>query len=160
MLRVEREEPDQSALLLYESPISPPLASGTIFLAAVDRTLTVTVGGKLFVAGLPFQPPEPAIFADRPPDYSHVAHAGLGGRGPLRIGRVRIGRDVQFDPSGTFGGAQVFHLSANEFFVLGDNPPFSRDSRHYGAVDRSRILGVVRSRWGGWSWTERGWHRD
>lgn len=159
-LSVERLEPDREPELLHEQPLDPPRPAGRLFFAAVDRHLTLAVDEEPLLAGLAFQPPEAPLFADRPPDYSDVTHAGLGGRGPLHLGRVRLGRDVLLDPAGTYGGAQVFHLGPDEYFLLGDNPPHSRDSRHYGAVDREAILGVVRARLGGWGWTPRGWRRD
>lgn len=159
-LRVERHEPEQPITILSDQLIAPPVAEGRFFFAAVDRGLTVALDDRVLIASLPFQPPAPAIFADRPPDFGHLSHAGIGGRGPLRINRIRLGRDVMLDSTGTFGGAEVFHLGPEEYFLLGDNPTHSRDSRHYGAVDRSAILGVVRTRWGGWNWTERGWRRD
>jgi len=159
-LRVERHEPEQPIELLFEQRLDPPAPNGRLFFAAVDRCLTVAVDDRVLLTGLAFQPPAPAIFADRPPEFGHFSHAGIGGRGPLRVTRVRVGRDVLLDPAGTYGGAEVFHLGPDEYFVLGDNPSHSRDSRHYGAVDRSSILGVVKTRWGGWGWTERGWRRD
>lgn len=159
-LRVERREPEQAVEVLDERRLDPPADRGRLFFAAVDRRLTVAVQGRVLLAGLPFRPPAPPIFADRPPDFGHFSHAGVGGRGPLRVSRIRLGRDVLLEPSGTYGGSEVFHLGPDEYFLLGDNPTHSRDSRHYGAVERSAILGVVRSRWGGRGWTDRGWRRE
>lgn len=159
-LRVERREPEQAVAVLDERLLEPPAVRGRLFFAAVDRRLTVAVQGLVLLDGLPFQPPAPPIFADRPPDFGHFSHAGIGGRGPLRVSRIRLGRDVLLEPSGTYGASEVFHLGPDEYFLLGDNPTHSRDSRHYGAVERSAIVGVVRSRWGGRGWTDRGWRRE
>lgn len=159
-LSVARREADGVITRLHEQSLTPRADAGRFFFAAVDRTLTVVVNGRVLLNGLAFQPPAPPIFADRPPEFSHFSHAGIGGRGPLRLTGLRLGRDVLLDAAGTFGGAEVFHLGPDEFFLLGDNPTHSRDSRHYGAVDRSAILGIVRTRWGGRGWSERGWRRD
>ena len=37
-------------------------------------------------------------------------------------------------------------LGEDEYFLLGDNPPNSRDSRHYGPIKRSAIVGGVQPR--------------
>jgi signal peptidase I len=37
-------------------------------------------------------------------------------------------------------------LGPDEYFLLGDNPPVSTDSRHFGAVKRPQIKGLVRAR--------------
>ncbi len=158
--RILRREPEGAESVLAEVALDPPAPRGLLFFSIADRRLTLSAGARRLVSGLRFEPPEPRTFADGPADLGLRAHAGIGGVGPLEISRVRLGRDVLYDASGTFGGGSGFHLGPDEFFVLGDNPPFSRDSRHYGAVQRDRIVGVVRRRlWPG-GWTERGWSRD
>ncbi|MFT7644994.1 MAG: hypothetical protein ACI9BF_000663 [Candidatus Paceibacteria bacterium] len=34
-------------------------------------------------------------------------------------------------------------MKENEYYILGDNRTRSSDSRHYGPIDRSLIIGVV-----------------
>lgn len=155
--RVERREPGSEPELLHRIALVAARPAGRLFFCAADRRLTLRAGELALLDGEAFAAPAPIALADGPVNLGLAAHAGLGGRGPLEIGRVRLGRDVLYDPSGTYGGASGFHLGPDEFFLLGDNPPYSRDSRHYGAVPRDRILGVVRRRlWPG-GWTERGW---
>ena len=74
--------------------------------------------------------------------------AGFGGHQVL-LRRVRVGRDLFRDPAGTYGCSRELQLAEDEYFLLGDNPGSSRDSRHYGPVPRERLLGAVGSRlWG------------
>jgi signal peptidase I len=50
-------------------------------------------------------------------------------------------------PRDNFG---PFTVSANSFFVLGDNRDRSLDSRFFGVVDKSKIMGTVKGIY--WSW--------
>ena len=155
-----RVDPDKAPEHLHESTLASAETHGSFFLSVVDRRLTLTLNGHRLVDALPFVPPDPLLLADGPASLGQRSHAGLGGIGPVEIHRVRLGRDVLYDPSGTFGGSQGFHLGPDEYFVLGDNPPSSRDSRQYGAVAGDRILGVVRGRLWPSGWTARGWSSD
>lgn len=158
--RVEREEPGGEREILHQCALSSARPSGRLFFCIADRRITLCADDLALLDGASFTPPEPLVLADGPADLGYAAHAGLGGVGPLEIGRLRLGRDVLYDPSGTFGGSTGFHLGPDEFFLLGDNPPFSRDSRNYGAVARDRIVGTVRRRLWPRGWDERGWPRD
>ena len=42
-------------------------------------------------------------------------------------------------------------LRADQFFLLGDSPQHSTDSRHFGPVSRAELIGPVRARL--WPWT-------
>ena len=39
--------------------------------------------------------------------------------------------------------SEPIRLGVNEYFVMGDNRSISRDSREFGAISKSQILGVV-----------------
>lgn len=156
-LTFERREPGSPPEVQRRVALSAARPQGRIFFCLADRRVTLRVGDLTVLDGEPFEPPAPLLLADGPDSIGLAAHAGIGGRGPLEIGRLRLGRDVLYDPTGTHGGGAGFHLGPDEYFVLGDNPPHSRDSRHYGAVSRDRIVGVVQRRlWPG-GWSARGW---
>jgi signal peptidase I len=157
IVHVERRDAGGEPETLHRVSLSAARMQDRIFFCLVDRRLTLRIGDLTVVPGEPFAPPTPLLLADGPDSLGMAAHAGIGGVGPLEIGRLRLGRDVLYDPAGTYGGGAGFHLGPDEFFVLGDNPPLSRDSRHYGAVPRDHILGVVSRRLWPTGWSARGW---
>ena len=66
----------------------------------------------------------------------------FGGEGGVFAFRsVRILRDVYYVPLGAHGVGAPAELGPNEYFVLGDNSASSRDSREWGPVQASKILG-------------------
>ncbi|MHC4377419.1 MAG: signal peptidase I [Planctomycetota bacterium] len=64
--------------------------------------------------------------------------------GPAELRDLRVDRDLDYASGPAFGphgdGADVL-LGPDEIFVLGDNTLHSRDSRDYGPVPLSRVLG-------------------
>jgi len=64
-------------------------------------------------------------------------------------GRVRPGRVVVFWEPGRPHLRAVKRVTksiGDQWWVEGDNPAASRDSRHYGPIPRSAITGVLRRR--------------
>ncbi|HEX9792691.1 MAG TPA: signal peptidase I [Planctomycetota bacterium] len=120
-------------------------ARGALFLAKVDQQLVVTLDGEPLIPPVPFEP-----FPARPmagvPQGMRFEQVAVGGRGPLRFGRLRVGRDRFFAPGGTFAVAEALQLAEDEYFLLGDNAASSLDSRSYGPISRSKISGVVLGR--------------
>jgi signal peptidase I len=68
-----------------------------------------------------------------------VRFGGEGGRFAFRS--LRVLRDLYYTGRGTHGVTEPADLGPDEYFVLGDNSASSRDSREWGPVHGSRILG-------------------
>lgn len=121
---------------------------GRLFLAKVDQLLYACLDGQPLFPPQPFEPIAATPLADSI-DGPPFEQAGFGGRQVL-IRHLRVGRDRFLDPAGTFACARELQLREDEYFLLGDNPVDSRDSRHYGPVPRERLLGRVGPRlWSG-----------
>lgn len=68
-------------------------------------------------------------------------------KGTIEVLRPRVARDVHYTgPRGVSDWESPQSLTADQWFVLGDNVPISIDSRRYGGVESATILGPVRHR--------------
>jgi len=143
--------------LLHEQDLAGPHTRGHAFFTLADGAVTFVLDEEVLVSGLAYPPLEPYHLSEVPMEFRRFEHAGVGGVGPLLVGRVRLGRDILYRSTGTYAGAEAFQLADGQYFLLGDNPTQSRDSRQYGAVPSDRILGTVSSRLWPRGWTERGW---
>lgn len=65
--------------------------------------------------------------------------------GEAHVSQLRIARPVEYriDLRQAEALTWPIRLQPGEFFLLGDNVPFSRDSRHFGPVAGSRIVGRI-----------------
>jgi len=72
--------------------------------------------------------------------YGH--RVGIGGAaGVAEFRHIRISRDLHYTERGTYGTTAPVHLGPAEYFVLGDNPPESRDGRDWGPVSAADLIG-------------------
>lgn len=157
-LRIEQIGNDgRVELLLHEQALAVPKDRGHAFFTLADGVVTFALDDQVLVSGVPYPIPEQHRLSEVPLEFRNFEHAGVGGLGPLLVGRVRLGRDILYRSTETYGGSEAFQLADGQYFLLGDNPTQSRDSRHYGAVPSDRILGTVSSRLWPRGWTERGW---
>ena len=160
-LRLRRvDQPKNLPLTLFEEELDQAHPVGTLFFTLSDRSITIALNGKARVHGVGYAQAQPLNYAELPIDLPPVEHAAVGGQGPLRIHGLRLGRDISYRATGTYGGGEAFRLGDDQYFLIGDNSPQSRDSRHYGAVPRDRIRGVVAFTFWPRGWTERGWVDD
>lgn len=87
--------------------------------------------------------------AQRTPDggYTHaLPRVELGGDElALELRSIRVERDTTWFESGRFGVSEPEVLAPDELFVLGDNSAESRDSREWGPVPLSSVIGTPRA---------------
>lgn len=160
-LRLLHQAPAQTqAEVLLEVSIVQASAQGAAFFTLADRAMTFVVNDVVVVADFAYPTPAPHQNSELPLAFRKMEHAGVGGVGPLLVGRIRLGRDILYRSSGTYGGEKALQLADGQYFLLGDNSPQSRDSRQYGPVPSERILGIVTSRAWPRGWTDRGWPLD
>jgi len=146
--------------ILLEVSIPQATVMGTAFFTLADRAMTFVLNDDVVVADFHYPAPAPHQNSELPVAFRKMEHAGVGGIGPLLVGRIRLGRDILYRSSGTYGGERALQLADGQYFLLGDNSPQSRDSRQYGPVPSERILGIVTSRAWPRGWTDRGWPLD
>lgn len=160
LVRILRQDPGEAPEPLHETELTRARRGGRAFFAFADGGLRLILDQEVVVDTLPYEPAERLNLRELPVEFARFEQAGIGGRGPLEVLGLRVGRSVAYSSSGTYGVSEAFQLADDQYFLLGDNPGQSRDSRHYGAVARDRILGVVS--WRAWpgGWTERGWPVD
>jgi len=154
------DQPNDQTEVLLEQEISPPRPRGSAFFTLANRAVIFAIDGQPQIDGVPYQLSIPPPLSDGPLDLPTFELVGIGGVGPLILGRLRLGRDISYRSTGTWGGAKAFQLADDEYFLIGDNPSQSRDSRNYGAVSSDRILGTVAYRAWPLGWTEKGWAHD
>ena len=96
----------------------------TLSVAAYDEQLMVGINGKVLFF-------EPIPLGSGPTTISFGAS-----NGNIQLKSFRIFRDVHYLP---MAGSET----GNGFFVLGDNPPVSVDSRMFGTIQAAKIIGLV-----------------
>jgi signal peptidase I len=95
-----------------------------VVLSLVDRQLLLAIGGRELLR-YPFETLEK-------PARSTTAPFSIGSRGlAVEIGRLQIWRDVHYTSPTRAGTESATKLGSDEYFVLGDNSPISRDSRSW-----------------------------
>jgi signal peptidase I len=115
-----------------------------VVLSLVDQQVVVAVGGQTELI-YPYDPPGNEEHAPSQP-FS-IGAVGLN----VLIARLQIWRDVYYTPPTKSAASTICHLGPDEYFVLGDNSPISRDSRPWtggdvlsGSVLIGRPLSVFR----------------
>ncbi len=119
------------------------LRCGTKFeLAWCDGQLLFALGERQFF-GLRKPPLEEPVAEESEPVFRIGAQGGA-----VAVDRLRVYRDLYYlDPVSTNRPWEApLRLEDETYFVVGDNLPISRDSRHLGAIDGSDLVGPVQKK--------------
>jgi signal peptidase I len=142
-----------SRLAAVEVPRTP----GTLRVrfANVDNHLTVDLDGvRALSAGYAGNTP---LESESDRSYRHLRPRAAFGAVDLavRIGRVRLSRDLHWGERGSVGVTAPLRLGPDEIFVLGDNASHSLDSREHGPVPLQAVIGLPEAV----VWPPAGWRR-
>lgn len=139
-LRLEQAG-DGAPLVLAERAVSPPRPSGELFFSQLDGTLLATIDGTPLLRVVPTgSRPESPLGAEMSRSQTSF---WIDITGPVEVTDTFLGRDLAWRPVGRFAIGSPLSLADEEFFVLGDAPGQSRDSRSFGPVSTERIEAVV-----------------
>lgn len=134
---------------------SAPLRRGDIVTACLPETVVVRQAVRRGYLGPGVCPGgyEPVIkpVAAAGGDVVTVGPAGVSVNGDFlkdtkQLRRDSAGRPLRGYPAGTY------HLRVGQLFLLAPHNPRSFDSRYFGPVPVSSVLGVAHPLWVGWSW--------
>ncbi len=139
---LQRVDPRERLQLLAEAPIAlEPGRWQRVSFRNVDNHLAFELDGRRVVAATYAENvPHPAEL--RIGQKSFGQRVGFGAeRCVARFRSIVVLRDLYFTESGEFATSSYLSLGPAEYFVLGDNSTLSHDSRHFGPVSRSSIVG-------------------
>jgi hypothetical protein len=122
----------------WELPVTPN-STGQFTVALVDRTAWLLLNDRLVLR-------EVLPFSDALPQPSSQPLAiGGAGEGNITLNNLRILRDIHYLSPNGLADSWIADapLGPAEFAVLGDNPAISLDSRHWGNISRSHVIGRV-----------------
>jgi signal peptidase I len=131
------------------NPLSEGAGTDLISVAAVERIIEVSLVDQQFLLAVDGQTLATVVYERRRPFVPPACPFAIGGQsGPISISQLRVYRDVYYGrPTGVTlrpGLDGPLRLAEGEFYVLGDNPKVSDDSRswpNHGAIDTKLLIG-------------------
>ena len=67
-----------------------------------------------------------------------------------------VNHDILLDPRRAGSNTMKFEVPAGKYFVMGDNRNYSNDSRYWGFVPDSNVVGKAFFIWFSWDWSNGG----
>ena len=110
----------------------------------VDARITLEVDGRVLIR-FDNDTPSEALASEVPTLRRQTSGVRFGAnRCDVTVRDVRLWRDIFYTSPmlrRDFGVTEPFMLGSDEYFVMGDNSPNSFDSRHWGVVRESSLIG-------------------
>lgn len=127
--------------LLSQSPILPELLVNkklNLALVFLDGRFCLSINGHDTWKYKP-NPSRPSRFTLKLFPGNELMLAASGGK--VFIQSLSIIHDFHYLAIGEYGSWKPIRLQSNQYFVLGDNSEDSQDSRHFGPIRGSKIIG-------------------
>lgn len=125
-------------------PVLAPGSQHTLFIANLDNRLLFLLDGEEFLPAADYEQNNPYTMFDAGTEKRLFPPSTvlLGARdGNITVNWFRLLRDVDYSSTGSIGIGEPCELGPDEYYVLGDNSCCSEDSRSFGPIRRSSILG-------------------
>ena len=126
-------------MVVCESSMEPNYHSGEFLI--VSKQSYSLFGGEI-------ERGDVIVFSDDTGKYLIKRVIGLPGDGlSIQEGYIYINGEKLFEPylleQGVSGDADIYIIEENKYYCCGDNRAASRDSRAFGSIDKSKVLGKV-----------------
>lgn len=129
------------------------IAGQSMFPSLIHGDTCITTN-RFFMMNLEYERNDIVIFKKNSKDIVKRIIGVPGDHVQIKEGIVTInGNDVSSHPIlySKMEEVRDVTLAPNQYYVLGDNRPYSQDSRHDGPIEKHRIIGRVLLRWRTWS---------
>lgn len=129
------------------------IAGNSMFPTMMSGDECITIN-KFFFMDLEYRRNDIIVFKNDKYDVVKRIIGLPGERVEIKNSQIKINGQIVYNRAILFSFMDEVRdeiLGPNEYYVLGDNRPYSQDSRHDGSIKKHKIVGRVLLRWRSWS---------